>query len=52
MLTDKLEDEGKIDPVKEILTMREHRTDMVQNAVSVMLLNVDYYLSYHKLFKF
>ena len=33
LLTDKLQDVRSIDPVKEVMTMRENRKDMVQNAV-------------------
>ena len=33
LLTDKLQDVRSIDPVKEVMTMRENRKDMLQNAV-------------------
>ena len=32
-LTDKLQNVNSIDPAKEVMTMRENRKDMVQNAV-------------------
>ena len=36
LLTDMLQDVHSIDPVKEVMTMRENRKDMVQNEVSFL----------------